>query len=353
MHILRSLLRLAFCLLISLTVWEVCARIDDRLNEGVPLLGNHGVATMLTSDEFGVVGRPYGRYLKWKLNAHGYRGPDLHPGRVRILCIGASETFGMTETEGMEYPRQLERELNARAKCERYETVNTAFAGQSLGSFSHRVDRIVETVTPNHAVIYPSFFGYIEGEGTGDTDAVEWVRDDPGFHPRIEAKIFHLYDQMPPWASDLRNRYHIWRATRHSAVVATVPESHVQRFRADLGRVLDRLEQKHVRAILVTHATRFGKRVVPEERHMLTAWRRFTPTLADEGFLDLERRMNEVIQHEAAQRSLRIVDSANFLYGRENFSDWAHFTDRGANKMANLIADQLVPADGPLDPGGL
>ena len=75
---------------------------------------------------------------------------------------------------------------------------------------------------------------------------------------------------------------------------------------------------------------------------MLAARRRFEPNLADDGWLDVERRMNAVIRQEAQQRHSTLVEVSDVLSGPENFTHWVHFTNRGANIMANLIADQLL-----------
>ncbi len=324
-------------------VWEICARVDDHIEEGAPLFGNYAMSAMLTHDDYGVVGRPYGHFGKWKLNALGFRGPDIHPGTLKIICIGASETFGMAESAGMEYPRQLERVINSREPDLHVEVVNVAYAGQSLRTLSHRVDNIVDTLSPRVAIVYPSFLGYINDASIGQPDQLDWIREPKGFHSRIEEKLLSSIDRMPQWAENFRFRYHIWRALRrNSVIVKTIPESHVEQFRSDLRAVLDHLEERHVRPVLVTHATVFGKRVIPSERYMLTAWRRFEPNLADDGWLDVERRMNEVIREEARERHLTLVEAADVLSGPENFSDWTHFTNQGANKMANLIADKLT-----------
>src|ERR1700733_2826613 len=47
------------CCVLFLSVWEICARVDDYMEEGAPLFGNYGMSTMLTHDAFGVIGRPY------------------------------------------------------------------------------------------------------------------------------------------------------------------------------------------------------------------------------------------------------------------------------------------------------
>jgi lysophospholipase L1-like esterase len=339
----RRFIRYIICCVLFFSIWEVCARVDDYLEEGAPLFGNHAMSAMLTHDDYGVVGRPYGHFGKWKLNALGYRGPDIHPNTLKIICIGASETFGMAESGGMEYPRQLERVLNAREPDLHVEVVNVAYAGQSLRTFSHRIDNVVDPLSPRIAILYPGFLGYINDASIGQPDQLDWIREPKGFHSRIEEKLLSSIDRMPQWAENLHFRYHIWRALqRNKVIVKTIPESHVDQFRSDLRAVLDGLEARHVRPVLVTHATFFGQSVEPNERFMLIAWRRFEPNLADDGWLDVERRMNAVIRQEAQERHLPLVEAANVLSGPENFSDWVHFTNQGANKMANLIADQVI-----------
>jgi hypothetical protein len=335
--------RFVLCTVLFFAVWEICARVDDYLQEGAPLLGNHAMSAMLTHDDFGVVGRPYGHFGKWKLNALGYRGPDIHSNSVKIICIGASETFGMGETGGMEYPRQLEHVINSRRPNLHVEVVNVAYAGQSLRTFSHRIDKVVDALSPRMALIYPSFIGYINDASIGQPDPLEWVQEPRGFHSRILDKMLASIDRMPQWAEDLRYRYHIWRSVRKAKVIVrAIPESHVDQFRSDLRLVLDGLQQRHVCPVLITHATFFGQSVEPKEHYMLTAWRRFEPALADDGWLDVERRMNAVIRQEAQERHLTLVEPDKVLSGPEYFTDWVHFTNRGANIMANLIADKLV-----------
>lgn len=57
---------------------EACARIDDYITEGAPLLSPYNEDTLYTYDALGKRGRPYARYLKWSLNSLGYRGPELN-----------------------------------------------------------------------------------------------------------------------------------------------------------------------------------------------------------------------------------------------------------------------------------
>ena len=50
-------------------------------------------------------GEPYGHFGQWRLNAYGFRSPEISilpaPAMVRIAALGASETFGLYESPTM------------------------------------------------------------------------------------------------------------------------------------------------------------------------------------------------------------------------------------------------------------
>jgi len=336
-----SAMRFSLAVLLFLAVWETCARVDDAITNGAPLLGLHDSSVLLTTDEFGVTGKPDAHYLKWKMNSLGFRGAQLRWDRERIICIGASETFGVYEPEGLEFPRQLERELNSLAKTERYHVVNAGLPGQSLSSFGRRAAVTIDRIRPSIAVIYPSLAIYIDPPEEG------FVRDPrppaPKFQARIAGKFFDLLSaSVPEFIQTGIQRLQIKWQTRHTIVLDRIPESNVGRFRRDLSRLLDILETEGVRPLLVTHATRFGSTIRPEDRPVLTAWRTLHPQLQEDGFLDMENRLNGVIQAEAARRNLMLVDAASQLHGPADFVEFVHFTPGGANKLARAIAREIL-----------
>lgn len=337
---IRLIIRSAAYAAIFLAVWEICARIQDAAVDGAPLLGSYSYLVMLKHDEFGITGVPHAHYSKWELNSLGFRGPEVKWDRERIICIGSSDTFGLFESPGMEYPRQLERELNARAGSEQYSVINVAYAGQSLGSFVRRAESVISEIRPSVAVVYPAPTAYIDPPSP-DVDA--WVPKESRFELRIHDRIFRLLDAfLPLWVQNIRYEFKIWRKTRHTEVMVRLPEAHVTRFREDLSKLVDELLRNGVEPVLVTHATRFGSVVSENDRPLLLAWRTAYPTLDDNGFLDVEERLNEVIRQEAVTKGLPLVEAARTLHGSDNFADWEHFTDRGAHALACEIAKPIL-----------
>ena len=97
--------------------------------------------------------------------------------------------------------------------------------------------------------------------------------------------------------------------------------------------------------VLVTHATVFSHPLSASDRQMLTVWREWIPMLKEDGFVDMEQRMNQVIRAVAAERHLVLIDAATEIPpGNKYFGDFAHFTTQGAHLMAGKIAAGLEPA---------
>lgn len=338
--------RVWFGIFLGFLTLEVCARIDGYVSYGTPFFSHDSIDTLYTTDALGKHGKANARYRKWKLNSLGYRGPELHSGRQRIICIGASETFGLYEDEDREYPRQLERELNRRLGRDAFDVVNVAYAGLTLNNEVQRLPGIIKTVQPRIALIYPALANYIWNPTEAAHAPVETSTPPPSnFEFRILDNFGALAKNVTPLAVQTWIRQmQIDRQTRRHPAMKRLPEASIERFRSELNLLVRKLQAAGVEPVLVTHATRFGKSVTPENRPYLVAWRKFYPTLAEEGFLDMESRMNAVIRQVASKQKLHLIDIAEELPAESRyFADFAHFTNEGSRVMAGLLADGLQP----------
>lgn len=340
----KLLLRLAGSLFAFLLTLEVCARLDDAFAHGAPLWGVYNQETLYTWDHLGKRGRPNARYQKWKFNSLGLRGPDLQAGRYRIACIGASETFGLFESPGGEWPRQLEAQLNSQAGQSSFEVVNTAYPGMTLSTTLLRLPEYLQTLKPQMVVIYPSLANYIW---------LPYLRPFSGKPPpeqKFELRIVErarttLKNSVP---ESVLTQIREWEtekgAQRFESVMKRLPEENVTRFHKDLLETVQRIRASGAQPVLVTHATRFGPRVQPADREFLTAWRKFYPMLHEDGFLDMEARLNQAIRRLGASEGALVIDAAAELSpGPSTFVESVHFTDRGSREMARIVANGLAP----------
>ena len=342
--------RLLLWLILAVVTLEVSARTEDKLRYGAAFFGNYSMNSLYRYDELGKYGRPFASYLKWHLNEAGYRGPGLRQGTFRIACIGSSETFGLYETAENEWPRQLERILNQRSGTRDYEVIDAAYPGLSIGTSLLRLPQMLDAVHPQMVVIYPSYVSYIENDQAQSRPLRTTAHPKPTselehrhFEWRIGARTMtFLKASVPDGVQDWIRGLEVRHTAQQTAVMERLPERNVAAFQTDLMRLVTELESQGIRVVLVTHASRFGKTVTPEDEPMLTFWRTFYPMMEERGLLDMEARMSAVVREVGARTGVPVVDGANLIPpGRVEFVEFVHFTDVGARTLATLVADEI------------
>jgi len=334
--ILKALL---WSVLTGLTL-ELCARLDDFFTHGAPLLANYDNNILNAFDKTGNRGRPFAHYLKWKLNSLGFRNLELDPQLPKLMCVGSSETFGQSETPGMEWPRQLERLLNENRPA-KLQIVNTGFAGETFPTSVLRLPERLATVHPAAVLFYPSVAHYL---------SLPFIPPYQGppppapARPRMLARFETVFKQSAPlWLMTwLRLRQIEKDAPTYGPLIDNISQPLIDRFENDLRQAIRLTRASGADPVLITHANRFGRTVAPEERFMLTAWRKFYPNLREDGFLRMEQTMNDVTRRVAAQEHVLLIDPApDMPPGPRYFSDFVHFTNEGATIFARSLAQSL------------
>lgn len=348
-----TLTRWCVGLVIFIVTLEICARVDDVITYGATFWGPYNDEILLQRDSIGKWGKPGARYAKWRLNSLGYRGPELRLGTIRLISMGASETFGLYEAPDQEYPRQLERDLNAGTQDELFQVVNVAFPGETLPTAILRVPQIIDEIHPSYALIYPDLSSYIwmsvktEKATATKPSAPTASQTRTRFESRMAVRVENLLKEALPTVIQNELRKVSMRreiATRHYVVLERLPEERVEHFRQDLQKLVATLRAYGVEPVLVTHATVFSKPLSESDHVPLTTWRKIYPMLKEEGFLDMEVRMNEVIRQTAAQEHVPLIDADKEMpHGPKYFADMVHFTTTGAGVMASILANGMKP----------
>jgi hypothetical protein len=327
---------------------ETAARIDDWLTFAGPVLGTYEMSVLFRWTPRGWRGVPHARYAKWGLNAEGFRGPELKPesGQTRILAYGASETFGIYEDPGQEFPRALERDLNSRLAPQEFEVINAGMPGMRVGSGITYLYDIGRQLHPKVVVIYPTPTHYV------GVSYPYCGRPVVTFHPavaalpklRVAEKIKdRLKDVLPrPVMTILREIAIAWSEPRGQVLDQVQPQS-LDALDADLRCALTAAREVGAIPILVTHANRFGPGQRPDDYYWLTEWRLQYPEILQGGLLDLEAKANARIRAVAEQEHVQVVDAARILSGDPvNFADHAHFSNIGAGRMGALLSRTIT-----------
>jgi lysophospholipase L1-like esterase len=330
-------------LLLVCVTFELCARLDDWWTQGAHPLKPYTINTLFKATNLGREGVPFAKFSKWQINSLGYRGPESDPTKRNILTFGASETFGLYESPNKEYPRQLEQLLNQRGSA--FNVVNIALPGIRVGRVGYLNDAIQKT-SPTHVVVYPSPANYIGTTSPFCTQASVPVPPEKGLADtlRIAGKLEQFTKTLlPEWVTTPMRKFAIWRAIRQlDSVGDEVPQSALDALAVDLRCISEKIRASGAKPVLATHANYFGDAIEPSERSMALAWRRFYPELTEDALIHMELRANDVIRRVGAELNIPVVDAAHFIEpGAANFADFVHFTDRGAMKMAELLADQI------------
>jgi hypothetical protein len=355
---------IAFVALFAI-VFEATCRVEDLIRYGTPLLSPYTSQTdLVLRDEFGARGRPGARFQKWVLNSIGTRGPEVSerkaPGTVRVVTAGASETFGLYESPGLEYPRQLEDSLTAALaqlsctggrRVDRVEVLNAALPGMSLPTVALDIKHRIARLAPDYIVYYPTPSQYLDELPPGsipprgrDADP----RADPrrALYPRALPRLRSqlktiLPDVVETWlrkrevARVLRERPPGWRFT------SNIPEDRIAQFERDLRTMVGAMRATGATPILATNSNAFvGPKRAPGD--ILIAWERFTPRATGEVILAFDSAARVIVRRVARDSAVALADVERAVHTPTDFADFLHFTDSGAARVAGTMAQTIV-----------
>ena len=336
---------------VCFVVLELAARVDDRLTYGAPWSGPYDLDRLFQVTDRGLRGVPNGSYMTFQLNAEGLRGPAFRPdhGQVRVVAYGASETFGIYERPGNEYPRALERALNGGAGDGPFEVINAGMPGMRVGSGISLLRELGTQLAPKVVIIYPTPTHYI-----GVTRP--YCHRPPSVPPRSDGFTFRILEKTKERVKQAlpRNGMTMFRQAairwqmRHKTLIDQVDPRSMDAMEEDIRCALQTIKEMGATPVLVTHASRFGPVAQPDDDYYLTGWRLQYPEIEQGTLLSLEQAANDRIRAVAAGEHVDLIDASTRLGGQSAlFADHAHFNDDGARQMASMLATEIrkiVPA---------
>lgn len=352
--------------LVFLIAAEVFARWDDKITWGAPFLSPYSDERLLRQDSLGFRGRPNFRYQRWRMNNLGFRGPDIAPSPApevtRIAVIGASETFGLYESEGSEYPARMQTLLDSIAPG-RYEVINVGLPGLSLASMVPYLRRAVVPTGASILVIYPTPTFYLEMQPLPvdytppryrPPDVLkfgDWTIERQALTPRIAAKAREVLKGLIPNAVVVQVRQMRLAARRSEHddgwVWRTVPTDRIQTLRTHLDRLLASAKAEGLQPLLVTHANRFAGAMRdttgPARRHLVNLMSLYYPQAAPEVLIGMDSAANAVMRERGLAQGAVVVEAERHITASPSyFADFLHFTDAGADQMARLVVEGIL-----------
>lgn len=339
-------------IVLVLLALEGTVRLDDWARFGVPL-SNEATALedLLVRDSLGQHARPNAHYKHFQINALGFRGEDTPPSvlgkRELVFTSGASETFGLYETKGHEWPLQLQDSLRPRCAAREITVLNAAFAGMTLPTVIQDVRLRLLPLRPAVIMYYPTPSQYL-------FHAIPRVSLPDSLSPkrlsrwrlRTPTRLRDaLIRSLPQPVMELLRRADTKRARASGETTfAEVPVERLDSMDAQLRSLVGEIRRGGAQAVLVLPTNRFRDTTAIEERRFLRSWERLTPKATGAILLRFGDLANQRIVRVAADSSVALVDPTQAL--RENapsmYADFAHFTDLGSAILAGAAATKLA-----------
>ena len=340
---------LALFIVLAIVTMELAARVDDFVRYSAPLTRNYDFDRLFTFDGRVMRGVPNARYAKWSLNSLGLRGSEPQPtdGTQRVIVYGASEVFGVYETNGKEFPRVLEEQLRTLGGSDWVSVYNAGIPGMRIGSGTEYLGGLVKKVASQVVVLYPTPTHYIGVTHPNCGRPPRFAAANTGVEipaSRLLGKaIDRLKESLPRAVLTLSRRWAIAWAMRGREPLSAVDPASLVALEVDIKCAVQAVRTAGARPVLVTHANRFGTSIRRDDADWLTGWRMQYPELSEVGFVDLENRANSVIRKVATAEGVLLLDAEVAIGGHpEWFADHAHFSDEGSQHMGRFLAEGML-----------
>lgn len=327
---------------------ELTTRLDDWAQFRVPFLSEAtSLGDLIVTDSVGTHARPNSQFKQFRINARGYRGAesaDGMPASPLVVVSGASESFGLYESAGKDWPSQLQDSLKTTCPSP-LAVVNAAFAGMSLPTVAQDIELRIARDHPRVGVYYPTPMQYMEASlpsaparSPGAASALPVAR--LRFVPRLRDAIKR---STPDRVLDILRRLDTERArsTSEEPPLGTPEPARVQAFESDLRMLVGTYRRHAIDPVLVVHQNRFRETSSVESKRLLAAWERFYPRYTGEAILAFDSLGAEATRRVARDSAVALVDASDALRRLDPskaFADFSHFTDLGAGVVAGIAA---------------
>jgi lysophospholipase L1-like esterase len=360
----RKLIQWLGLALIFFITLEFCARIDGKFKYDAPFTGNYSPSILRGYDKEGIPHNiPEVRFEKWENDSLGFRGPEITvqkpDGFIRIACMGTSESYGLYEQAGHEWPSLLTKNLSDKPN---YQVINASIVGLPLTRYQAYLNKYVYKTSPDIMilVVNPWVFSvevlrskkehansYSTGPKLLYSDILP-IRDLAG-NPRIVPKMMQALRGFLP--ANLVRKYQGYASNKQieteeknrlngKVPIDTIPQTCLTAYKSAMESLIDSLEQRNIRVILVTYPTLMDEENLYQYPEL--ARRRFVTEFSLKGMLDVAKNIEKLTEEIAISDSIGFIPlNSRIPKTREFFADNVHFTDKGAELVANELASYI------------
>ena len=361
------LARFALAFVVFFISMELCARIDDKIKYQAPLLGEYSPDRLREKDQDGIRHNiPNSRFERWEINKFGFRGEafavEKPAGVKRVVCMGTSESFGLYEGAGKEWPSQLAEMLSDKGK---YQVINASVVGLPLKQFAPYMEKYVVRFQPDVVILYVNPYFYAQEKlaqkNGGDLEKTEPQRrkvaqarppEKFSMKPRVANKMkLALKEVLPP---SVVKKYQFWSLSREISAIESeelkgkepvdiVPERVLQLFKEDLIPLVSLLTNRNIQVVLSSYPVLISCENLEKHQEIFLDNRRFSIMLSLKGMIGVPKQFNLQIESVARELGTVFVDNAEGVPKKiEFFGDNVHYTNKGAREVAKNFENCLL-----------
>lgn len=345
--------------LITLEAW---ARLDDWSQFRAPIFERYTQRRILGNDESGIRHNiPNARFEKWIINSMGFRGDEVPArkaaGEIRIACLGTSESFGLYESAGKEWPEQLAELFKKDDK--KVVVLNMSVVGQGEAQRMRYMERYVSPLRPDLLILYINFMEFVHPK-VENRDATKEKAQKAGIGDwaaqvveacRVAPKLKEALKRMLPasavdWISLRVSERMVQEAERtvlrNAMPMDTAPTENVQRFKEAQRELVRHARELGMLPVLCTYPTLAAEDNLATYRSIILEARAGMIQFSLAGMIDCGKKFNEATQEVAQELGVMVVDCDSALpKTREYFADYLHYTDVGAGIVAKTVFQKL------------
>jgi hypothetical protein len=353
---LKKAIKVLMSVGVFIVTMEVCARIDDKIRFDARFFGHYSSELLRSIDSEGINRNvPNNQFEKWKINQLGFRSPDIPfiktKGTVRVICMGASETFGLYEDPGEEWPNQLKDLLD---ECQRFQVINVSVVGLPLKKYHRYIEKYVLKLEPDIIILFISPFRYgveVKKFTERQTPPRKEVNNSGGVNLRMLPKLVQVVHKRVPekvlkWYRSLKLVKQI-RSLEYARLDGNKPLDMVSNesldtFRTDLEELIQFLHQRKIEVIMTSYPVLISAENIQDHLDIFLGFRRNYIELSLLGIIDASLKFNNIIREVSIKHGMPFIDNnAAIPKNTRYFADNFHYTNEGAKLVATHFGDYI------------
>ena len=282
------------------------------------------------------------------INSRGFRGPEIpvpKPARcIRFAFLGGSTTYcAEVSGDNKTWPHLVTERMKKHWPRAEFDYINAGVPGYTTAEMLTMLKTRVAPLQPDVVVCYEA-----TNDLSGDTRKLAEERNLRSPTGKGEGlSTLASYSMLITLAEFNLKALARQRNALSGDHLRFDPRELSRPFQARLEALVREAQKQNLLVALVTFAPKLRRWQSPQDRvHSAVTSVFYMPYMSIDGLLDGFDEYNRAIRQTARDTGVILIDAANSIPADDaHYNDSVHFTDAGAEAMADRVAAELVNAE--------